>query len=127
MAQTNETEARVPEAGNTCSPPKPGIILVDDGVDVRIAGHAALLAKGEVIAADCKPVEPPPGLDFGELGHTEEVAQAIEKANKDIEEHVPQRLPHFQRKKAHPHKRSISSENRRALVAGGNAWWLKGK
>jgi len=31
------------------------------------------------------------------------------------------------RKKTHPHKRSISSDDRRTLKANGGAWWLKAK
>jgi hypothetical protein len=145
MAQMNETNVGVPEAGDNDSPPKPEkytVILVDDTHD-----HQEIVKRIQEAAAGLESVMAPvcdvPLLsDEGEHYHlpegcsreeyqeqmkNPEVAQAVEEAIKSVEEHVPQGLPHFQRKKLHPHKRAISSDNRRALTAGGNAFWLKGK
>jgi len=68
--------------------------------------------------------------EIGPYDTREEANTAINEYAADLEkEHQYRKLhPHrFPRKKLHPHKRAISSEDRRALTAGGNAFWLKGK
>ena len=146
MVQMNETNVGVPEAGDISSPPKPEkytVLLVDD-----THNHREVMKRLADAAAGLEPVmapvrEIPPLIDeevehyhrpegcsheeYQEQMKDPDVVQAVEEAIKSVEEHVPQVLPHFQRKKLHPHKRAVCSENRRALTAGGNAWWLKGK
>ena len=145
MVQMNEMNEGIPEAGDISSPPKPEkytVLLVDDTHD-----HQEVMERLADAASGLEPVVAPvrniPLLsdeeehyhlpegcsreEYQEQMKNPEVTQAVEETVKNVEDHIPQGVPHFQRKKLHPHKRAVCSENRRALTAGGNAWWLKGK
>lgn len=103
-------------------PPAKKIVIIDDH-DMDIVTRHDL----ELIAKDSEPVQPPPGLDFGEYGHTEEIQKALDK----IEDHHPG-LPidvtrlHMKKIKAHPHKRALTPEQRKSLRSSGKAWWISG-
>jgi hypothetical protein len=119
----------------------PVVLVIDDSLR-KGTGMLGNMTKEELekMAIEMKPTEAPPVIDeivqikevvgendFGELGHTEEVEKAMEKAVSDVANHVPAHFhPVFGGKvKRHPHKRAISKEQRKELRDQGKAWWLK--
>lgn len=121
---TQDKDTISPCGQNNIAPPQPEkkiVLVVDERPSMMEKLHE--LAK----EAGAEPIAFPSPLP--ELQLDEAMVKEVEKAAKAIEDHKPtivELFPHVQRKKTHPHKRSIDPIQRAALRAEGKAWWIRG-